>query len=208
LLRWGMVVSVLYAAVFMGLLMPGLDPLAEFDPDFLSYYLQAIAEYPEMYTAPDLVMIWFSHVWPLMLISGQVLMLFLSVNTSWQRRKPRSHIALTITVTAMLVALLSFSAIWSLTVGFLGDEGLDHLLATLEAFRTGRYGEELFLTIGLITWWIGLWTIWAIAFYVYYRARSFQIEASNLFLSCYCFRNRDGNCDFAYLLHPACFIPL
>jgi len=175
---WGIVISVFYAAVVMGLLLPGWGTLSEDSAEFLALYPEIIAGIFELYTDPELEMIWLTHVWPLMLIGGQVLLLFLSVDTSWQRRKPRSHIALSITVTAMLVALLSFSAIWSLTVGFLGGEGLEYLLVVSGAINIelNNWNPDWNPTTGLVTWWVGLWIIWAIAFYAYNKARSFHIE--------------------------------
>ena len=173
--RWGTVISVFYAGVIMGLLLPGWGPLAEFDLDvFLSNYPEFIRNYPGVYTDPDIHMIWVTHIWTLMLIGGQVLLLFLSVDTSWQRRNPEGHSVLAITVTAMLAALLSFSVIWSLVVGFLGEEGFDYLLDITETISIGS--ADWLPTTGLVAWWMGLWAIWATVFCAYYETRSLHIE--------------------------------
>src|SRR5260221_7762557 len=48
--------------------------------------------------------------------------LFLSVDTSQKRLKPRSHILVSVTVGALLTALLSSAVIWSLGFAIRGDD--------------------------------------------------------------------------------------
>ncbi len=157
--RWGIAVSVFYAAVVMGFLLPGvlfLNP--EGEANFIANYLEALSLYPE--TISDSKSIWALYIWPLMLVGGNALLLFLSVDTSWQRLRPRRHLAFTIAVIAMFAALLSSSAIWSLIAGIFGDDG----------------GVWLSLTNWVIACWAVLWALWAIVFYVYYKTRTMRLE--------------------------------
>ncbi|HLW52450.1 MAG TPA: hypothetical protein VKW06_06375 [Candidatus Angelobacter sp.] len=84
----------------------------------------------------------------------QALLLFLSVDVSRQRLKPRSHILLSCMVTAAMAALLCGSAILSLGFGVFGD----------------RFGRHFFDTsLPVFASWAGLWLAWGLIFLNYLR---------------------------------------
>ena len=90
-------------------------------------------------------------------VFGQAILLFLSVDTSQRRLKPRAHIAVSLTVASMLFALLTFGVIFCLGVAAYGDKFGDRYLDT-EASAVGFWGV--------------LWALWGIVFYLYFRNSS------------------------------------
>jgi hypothetical protein len=142
--KWGTVVSIFYALIVLGLLVPGAVFLVGdhfFWPGFYEGVRDAYKE-------------WLLWIPIAVVLSGQTLLLFLSVDTSQKRLKPRAHILISCTVTAMLFALLTFAAIWSL--GF-------------AVFRD-KFGEEyLNTTAQALGFWGILWVLWGILFYLYFR---------------------------------------
>src|ERR1039458_4600616 len=105
--KWGIVISVFYAVIVLGLLGPaGLilagdtDPLkAVFGQDLLSMYEAQLS--------------WRAWTPIAAVVAGQAALLFLSVDTSFKKLKPRTHVAVSVAVTSMLFGLLTFAAIFS-----------------------------------------------------------------------------------------------
>jgi hypothetical protein len=85
-------------------------------------------------------------------VLGQAVLLFLRVDTSFKRLKPRAHILVSSAITAFFLALLTLAGAFSCVVGFKG--GLD-LLDRLP----GGGGASIFDTCGIV------WLVWGIAFY-------------------------------------------
>src|SRR5260221_10426254 len=83
--------------------------------------------------------------------------LFLSVDTSQKRLKPRSHILVSVTVGALLTALLSSAVIWSLGFAIRGDD-----------FWKSLFEKEA----NLLLFWGSLWVFWGVVFYLYFRNAS------------------------------------
>jgi hypothetical protein len=142
--KWGTVVSIFYALIVLGLLVPGAVFLVG-DQFF----------WPGLYEGVrDAYKAWLLWIPIAVVLSGQTLLLFLSVDTSQKRLKPRAHILMSCTVTAMLFALLTFAAICSL--GF-------------AVFRD-KFGEEYLNTTARALGFSGtLWVLWGILFYLYFR---------------------------------------
>jgi hypothetical protein len=90
-------------------------------------------------------------------LSGQAILLFLSVDTSFKRRKPRAHIAVSYIAAAMLFALLTFAAIFSLGV------------ATYGGNFGGKHAESTPQVLGFCAF---LWLVWGIVFYLYFQNSS------------------------------------
>ena len=99
------------------------------------------------------------------LVGGQALLPFLSVDTSWRHANPRQHVAVTATLASFFAAILLGSALLSIEVAISGDE----------APPLWKGKEELFLMTVLGTW-IGLWIIWGGIFYQYYRDSSVMVS--------------------------------
>jgi hypothetical protein len=142
--KWGIIVSIFYALIVLGLLVPGAVCLVGDHflwPDLFGGVRNAYKE-------------WLSWIPIAVVLSGQTLLLFLTVDTSQKRLKPRVHILISCTVTAMLFALLTFAAIFSL--GFV-------------VYRD-KFGESyLNTTAQALGIWGILWVLWGVLFYWYFR---------------------------------------
>lgn len=141
--KWGIVVSVFYALIVLGLLVPG------------AVFLAGYSRWPELYEGVrGTYKEWAVWVPIAVVLSGQALLLFLSVDTAQKRLKPQAHILVSCTVTAMLCALLTFAAIYSLGSADSGDKfGEEHLNTAAQA----------------LGFWGILWVLWGILFYLYFR---------------------------------------
>jgi hypothetical protein len=151
--KWGIVISVFYALIVLGLLVPGA--------------LFIGAERP---TASDLLGIYRSwSPWiPIgILLVSQALLLFLSVDTSWQRLKPRAHVLVSCLVTALLLSILTAAVILCMGFGVFGDK-----------FSNG-FLESAF---NVFSCWGALWALWAVVFYRYCRDSSDVITRATSWL--------------------------
>lgn len=147
--KWGILISVFYALIVVGLLLPGMIFL------FGGDYSKSVSGFND-----DLGHAFGSWiVWTVIaiLLSGQALLLFLSVDTSRKRLKPRAHILTSVIVTSVLLALLALAMIFSIGVGVGRDKFMDTYFDT-----PGN----------VIICWLALWLIWGIVFYWYARNSS------------------------------------
>jgi hypothetical protein len=143
--KWGIVIAMVYALIVLGLLVPVFVVLAgEFSP--LS---------PDFYKAMREMCGWWGLWMPVaVVLSGQAILLFLSVDTSFKRLKPRAHIAVSCIAASMLLALLTFAGLSSLGAAVYSDKFLD------------RYWASAAQVLGF---WGILWVLWGILFYLYFR---------------------------------------
>jgi len=145
--KWGIVISLLYALIVVGLLVPVSVLLAgsygPFEPSFRENLMETYQEW---------------GVWvPVgMVLIGQAVLLFLSVDTSWKRLKPRTHLAVTCVIASMLAALLGLAVVECCGVTVNESKFLD-LLDT--------WGKVFAL-------WGGLWVLWGVVFWLYLRGSS------------------------------------
>ncbi|PYT79017.1 MAG: hypothetical protein DMG40_17770 [Acidobacteria bacterium] len=141
--KWGVLISIIYALIVLGLLTPmavllaGPSDLREFSHGVLAAYREWLA--------------WFPIV---IVLGGQALLFFLSVDTSQKRLKPRSHILLSCVLAGILTALLAFALIGAIGVAVQGDR-----------FGEGAFANP-FLFFGLA------WLFWGIVFYFFLRNSS------------------------------------
>lgn len=153
--RWGVVVTAFYLAVVLFLLHPLFMGLfGKEDP------LTGITGLmPVFVTIP----LW----WILMaiLVGGQALLLFLSVDSSWRRLRPRQHVTVTSGLAGALTALLAFAVIWAIAVGIGGENALDWPYSPF-------HGKDRAVEIKIAAWWAGLWVFWSAVFYLHYRGTS------------------------------------
>ena len=142
--NWGIVVTAFYALALMGLLVPGGLLLAAWPnvPDVLDFYGSALRS-------------WLAWTWVVILVGGQALLLFLSVDTSRKKLKPRQHILVSVSMAAILFALLAVAAICALVAGVGGDDTPAWRLVDSE--------------LEALTWLLALWLLWGLAFYLYAR---------------------------------------
>lgn len=144
--KWGVVISAFYALFVVGFLVPIAVLLV--GPSEWGGFSQALrGAYGDSFT-------WFPIS---VVLGGQALLLFLSVDTSQKRLKPRAHVLLSCTVGGILTALLAFAIVFSLGVGIRGDK-----------FGGSFFNERSHL----VGFWALLWLFWGIAFYLYLRNAS------------------------------------
>jgi hypothetical protein len=144
--KWGIVVTLVYTAIVIGLLLPSAILLTG---DVALVSKRFLNDWANAYSA------W--SVWMLagIFVLSQALLLFLSVDTSCKRLKPKTHIAGTTTVTALLFALLTFAAVLSVDAAAKGPIS-DALDSWAQAFAVCG----------------ALWVIWGIVFLLYLRGSS------------------------------------
>jgi hypothetical protein len=94
--RWGVIISGFYAAVVFGLLVPGFLVILKLPLEKGEGF-----DWWNVYTYTE-DFLFFLLPWGLLFVGGQALLLFLSVDTSWRRLKPRRHIAITAALTGLL----------------------------------------------------------------------------------------------------------
>ena len=140
--RWGFVISVVYAIIVLALLLP-LAVLLGGEHGLLdeSYYSDVAGAYSA----------W--EMWLLIgiLIIGQVSLLFVSVDTSQRRLKPRASVWFSAAITGLLFTFLTVGIGASIAVAIWSDHFFDMV-------------EHVFLWVV-----IGLWAAWGIVFYFYRR---------------------------------------
>ncbi len=139
--RWGVVVSLFYAAAVILLLVP-----------------LAVALVGDWHSVGELhghvteaLGYWATWVFVGIFIAGQVLLLALSVDVTKRRLKPRTHIILSALVTGLFLAVLTTAAALSVAVAFKGDEIPD-------------WGAHLLRWAPLVAW-----MAWGLVFYRYSR---------------------------------------
>jgi hypothetical protein len=146
--KWGIFISLFYALIVLVLLVPAAVLLNGGDTVFSSAFLSDVAG---VYAS------WLPWIPIAAILAGEVLLLFLSVDTSWKRLKPRMHVAVTCAVASLLLALLTLAAFLCVEVAFPRANLLDTLLAA--------FGRVLALGAAL-------WLVWAVVFYMYVRNSS------------------------------------
>ncbi len=154
--RWGVIISGFYAAVVFGFLMPVFLvifrlPLKKGE-GFGWWNVYGPGEFPA-----SLLTLGF------LLVGGQALLLFLSVDTSWRRLKPRRHIAITAALTGLLITLLAVCGFLSLAVAFHEDS---------LSWEWAGVGVDVWVLI----FWAMSWIAWGIVFYRYCRGGSMTLE--------------------------------
>jgi hypothetical protein len=139
--RWGLIVTLFYAAAVLLLIIPMAVVLVGEWKAFADIH-SAIK---------DVYHYWLTWVCVGVFISGQALLLFLSVDTSDRRFKPRTRIAFSVATAGLLLAVLTFSAVSSIAVAIRGDSA--------DSWARAIFIGGLFVP----------WLLWAVVFYWYSR---------------------------------------
>ena len=142
--KWGILVSIFYALIVLVLIVPGAVFLMGDNPT-LPRVIGALRE------ASGEWLLWLPV---LAVLAGQALLLFLSVDTSQKRLKPRAHILVSCTVTGMLLALLVTAAVLSMGLAISSDKFMD------------KYFDTAAEVVGF---WLIAWLLWGVVFYWYAR---------------------------------------
>lgn len=155
--KWGAVITVCYALILLLLVLPAAVMMLGYKNLGGNLIRSILDSYKE----------WLVWAPVGILVAGEALLLFLSVDTSFKKLKPRAHIAVSCLVTATLWALLSGAAILSLGVGIYGDHFGGHF------FDNG---------FNILACWFALWVVWTIIFYLYFRNSSALISRATSWL--------------------------
>lgn len=139
--KWGTLITCFYFFVVACLLIPGALTIAKITPGTLKEWLEVYHE-------------WLLWVWIGILVGGEALLLFLSVDSSQKRLKPRQHVLASVAMIALMVALLTFAGVISLLAGVVGDKLFDKPL-----------GPYLDSRLKWIAWVLGLWGVWGVIFW-------------------------------------------
>jgi hypothetical protein len=142
--KWGILVSTFYVLIVLVLIVPAAVFLIGDNPT-LPRVIGALRE------ASGEWLLWLPV---LAVLSGQALLLFLSVDTSQKRLKPRAHILVSCAVTGVLLALLVTAAV--LSVG--------------SAISSNKFMDKYFETAAqVLGFWLIVWLLWGVIFYWYAR---------------------------------------
>jgi hypothetical protein len=143
--KWGIVITIVYALIVLGLLTPVAMLLAGVQlADLAGNFWGSFAT-------------WFYWIPAGAVLCGEAALLFLTVDTSRQRLKPRAHVLVSVITAAVLTAMLTAAGIWSVGFAARGDD-----------FWSSFWDNGAYVAAFLG----GLWLLWGIFFYLYLRNSS------------------------------------
>ncbi|MGD0840283.1 MAG: hypothetical protein ABSA32_03905 [Candidatus Acidiferrales bacterium] len=147
--KWGIVITVVYALIVVGLVTPGSILIIGGDAGKLSAL-------PEAFGA----LFAQGFVWAAVgiVVCGEAALLFLRVDTTWRHAKPRAHILVSCAVAGALTALLTAAAVWSIGFAARGDDFANSFVIDT--------GTEIVCFVA------ALWLLWGIVFYMFLRRSS------------------------------------
>lgn len=141
--KWGLIVTLFFIVVVVALLMPvGLLLAASSTP--------SAADYKQMYQA------WGMWIPVGVIVLGQILLLWLRVDTTQRRFKPRTHILVSVITTGLLMAILTADIVFAVGVAVRGDKLMDGVPDS----------AAWFVLIGAFAI---PWMVWGIVFYRLWR---------------------------------------
>jgi hypothetical protein len=146
--KWGVVITLFYAAIVLGILAPAAIPIAGGDLPFSAAFRSDLRQ---LYTEYG---VWIPVA---IVVAGEAMLVLVTVDTSFRKLKPQTHIAISCGAGAMLFGLLAFAAIFCVGSAVKGDK-----------FGEGFLGT----TTGAVGVWIALWAAWGVVFYLYFRNSS------------------------------------
>ena len=163
--NWGIVVTVFYAIVVLLLLSFGATLLAD--------GLGTIDEWSWM----DLSGFEYLLIPILFLVAGQVLLLFLSVDTSWRRLKPQRHAKVTAGLVGLMVAILFVSALLAVGMAIWGDNVDVAIGSWFEDTRLEGMSENAVSVLMLAIVFL-IWIFWGAVFYAFSKRVSNVVDSA------------------------------
>ena len=160
--KWGIVISAFYALILAALFLPGCLLLAQGEFHGWRGFLRDLKE---GYAS------W--QLWIVLgiLLASQAILLFLSVDRSQKRLKPRTHILISVALGALLTAILTTGVVSSLAFAIRGDKLFDSF-DNLSKSLLGSRHEDYFGIFWTLVSWGALWIVWGIVFYLHFRNRN------------------------------------
>jgi hypothetical protein len=164
--NWGLVVTAFYIVVVALLLSYGMVFLAEVGgPMDLSFETQM----------KDVLL--FALIPTAFFVCGQILLMFLSVDTSWRRMKPQRHARVTAGLVGLMVSILFFAALFAIAMALWGD----NVDIEIEAWFTDTWlenlSEESALAVMLGTMFL-IWVFWGVVFYTFSKRVSNVVDSA------------------------------
>jgi hypothetical protein len=155
--RWGVIVSVYYGVILVVLLIPAAHYLGfGSDTESLSSVYDTIM--PALFNLEDIVGGgWIGWAGVTILVSGQVLLLGVTVDTSHRRLRPQRRLIYSVVATTIAVGALTLAGLGSIAAAILSDE---------------VFGP-IWLVIGAP---LASWLIWGLVFYAYRRHLSDNLD--------------------------------
>lgn len=141
--RWGIVVSLVYAVIVIGLLTP------------LALWLMQLS--PILGSLIDTFSDWSYWLIAVMLVGGEAMLLFLPVDTTEKRLKPRGPIVRSIFVASMLFFIMTVGIIACIGVVIYSDKFFDKL------------PDRAAAGISILA---GIWAVWGVVFWLYLRGKT------------------------------------
>jgi hypothetical protein len=165
--NWGIVVTAFYALVVIFLLTYGAILLAEAGSG--ETYLPEHYEFLEHFLGGAWVPVLF-------LVCGQVLLLFLSVDSSWRRRKAQRHAMVTAALVGTMVFILAISVFFAVGMAHSGD-GFELVLESWFDLVPEDWSDESLLTLGLTSVLL-IWGFWGVLFYTFSKRVSNVVDSA------------------------------
>lgn len=161
---WGIVVTAFYAVVVISLLSFGLIFLADGWKAFGSWDQSGVEELLLLALIPTAF-----------LVGGQILLLFLSVDTSWRRLKPQRHAKVTAGLVGIMVTILAFAVFFAIAVAHSGDN-IDTLIGSwfTDSWVESLSEESVFSLFLAIVFLI--WGFWGVVFYTFSKRVSSNVD--------------------------------
>jgi hypothetical protein len=164
--NWGILVTAFYVLLVLLLLSYGMVFLAEvgdvmdFSFDTQMHEVLLVALIPTG-----------------VLVCGQILLMFLSVDTSWRRLKPQRHAKVTAALVGLMVGILFLSALLAIGMAHSGDN-IDLLLEPLFADTwLDEVSDEAAVSLSLAVGF-AIWGFWGVVFYIFSKRTSNVVDSA------------------------------
>lgn len=164
--NWGIVVTTFYAVVVLLLLSFGIIFLVDGWQAFDSWNQSDIKG-----------LLFFAVIPTTFLVGGQILLLLLSVDTSWKRLKPQRHAKVTAGLVGLMITILAIAILFAIAMAHSGD----NIDTTIGSWFTDTWvenlSEESALTFFLVIVFL-IWGFWAVVFYTFSKRSSNVVNSA------------------------------
>lgn len=162
--NWGIVVTAFYALIVLMFLSYGMVFLAEVGREMNFSWQMQMKDIVQVALIPTAF-----------LVCGQILLMFLSVDTSWRRLKPQRHAKVTAGLVGLMVTILFVAALFSIAMATWGD----NIDSGIGAWLEDTWVEKLSDTAVTTSIWAMIfvvWALWGVVFYAFSKRKSAVIE--------------------------------
>jgi len=164
--NWGIVVTAFYAVLVLLLSGFGVAFLAD-GWDVFDTWGRADFEELLLYSLIPMVF----------LVCGQILLMFLSVDTSWRRLKAQRHAGVTAGLVGLMVTILLVAALFAIAMAIWGDNFDIPIGELFTDTSIEDYPEESALVFILVFVFLN-WFFWGVVFYTYSKRVSNVVDSA------------------------------